>query len=455
MFSGNCCGEVYQLGAPIEFDRNVDLKLQTPNMKNNRADGQFVSFCSAFVIALVFLSTLLVTFVPTQAFARTSTAIALDVRVSGDENASRIIVDFDRPIEGRPQLLEHPWRLVLDFDRIAFGFDPKPDQWTGLVRDLRWGDMSDINSRIIFEMEKPFRIANITNVENAETNTHRIIVDLVLSDAETFKAALIDRMRTSAVVNREAKSGRLGVSGPAPVRSGEFRVVLDPGHGGIDTGAIGQKRTIEKAITLAFAKQLKTELETRAGLDVILTRDNDVFIPLNDRVQFARQHNADLFISIHADSVREKYVRGATVYTISEKASDSVAAQIAESENKSDAIAGLTFEDEPEDVSDILIDLARRETLGFSVQIARLAVDSLGKDVRMIKNPHRFAGFRVLRAPDVPSVLVELGFLSNLEDEKLLNQADWRAKVARSISDAVAQFAALSGREIAGKRQSE
>jgi N-acetylmuramoyl-L-alanine amidase len=350
--------------------------------------------------------------------------------------------------------LEHPWRLVLDFNRIAFGFDPQPDQWTGLVNDLRWGDMSDINSRIIFEMENPFRIEKITNVENSETNTHRIIIDLALSDADTFKESLIDRMRTSAVVNREAKSGRLGVGGLAPQRGGQFRIVLDPGHGGIDTGAVGRRKTIEKAITLAFAKQLKAELETRPGLDVILTRDTDVFIPLNDRVQFARQHNADLFISIHADSVREKHVRGATVYTISEKASDSVAARIAESENKSDAIAGLTFADEPEDVSDILIDLARRETLGFSVQFARLAVDSISQEVRMIKNSHRHAGFRVLRAPDVPSVLLELGFLSNLEDEKLLNQPEWRAKVARTISNAVAQFAALSGREIAEKRES-
>lgn len=424
-------------------------------MKNFCAVACSKSFCPNILAAFMFLLGLVAVLLPTHATANYGTPVALDVRVSGDDNASRIIVDFDRAVEGRPQLLEHPWRLVLDFNRIGFGFDPKPDQWTGLVSDLRWGDMSDINSRIIFEMEKPFRIDSITNVENAETKTHRIIIDLALTDANTFREALIDRMRTSAVVNRDAKSSRLGVSGLAPQRSGEFRVVIDPGHGGIDNGAIGRQKTIEKGITLAFAKQLKAELETRPGLDVILTRDDDVFIPLNDRVQFARQNNADLFISIHADSVREKHVRGATVYTISEKASDSVAARIAETENKSDAIAGLTFEDAPEDVSDILIDLARRETLGFSVQFARLAVDSIREDVRMIKNPHRHAGFKVLRAPDVPSVLVELGFLSNLEDEKLLTQSDWRAKVARRISNSIAQFAALSGRVIAEKRVSE
>ena len=408
-----------------------------------------------FLAISIFVVTAALLLQPTHSFANFGTPVALDVRVSGDESVSRIIVDFDRPIEGRPQLLDHPWRLVLDFDRIRFGFDPNPEQWTGLVRDLRWGDMSDINSRIIFEMDEPFRIENISNVENAETDTHRIIIDLAKTDSTTFKAALLDRMRTSAVVNREAKSNRLGIEGVAPNRRGAFRVVVDPGHGGIDNGAIGRNGTIEKDITLAFSKELKAELETRPGLDVILTRDSDVFIPLNDRVQFARQHNADLFISIHADSVRQKYVRGATVYTISEKASDSVAAEIAEAENKSDAIAGLSFEDEPEDVSDILIDLARRETLGFSVQFARLAVNSISQEVRMIKNPHRYAGFRVLRAPDVPSVLVELGFLSNVEDEKLLNQADWRAIIARRLSNSVAQFAALSGREIAEERASE
>lgn len=413
------------------------------------------NFCSTFLTAAIILLATIFVLVPTHSFAQFGNPIALDVRVTGDDNTSRIIVDFDRAVEGRPQLLEHPWRLVLDFNRIRFGFDLNPDQWTGLVKDLRWGDMSDINSRIIFEMDEPFQINNIANIENAETNTHRIIIDLTKSDPATFKTALLDRMRTSAVVNRDDKSGRLGAAGLAPQRSGEFRVVLDPGHGGIDYGAIGRNKTIEKGITLAFAKQLKAELETRPGLDVILTRDTDVFIPLNDRVQFARQHNADLFISIHADSVKQSYVRGATIYTISEKASDSVAASIAESENKSDAIAGLTFDDAPDDVSDILIDLARRETLGFSVQFARLAVESISKDVRMIKNPHRHAGFRVLKAPDVPSVLVELGFLSNVEDEKLLNKPDWRAKIARRISNSVAEFAALSGREIAEKRASE
>ncbi len=405
---------------------------------------------SARSVALIVV--LLTTFFSLSAHGQFEAPIALDVRVAGDEEASRIIVDFDRPVDGIPQLLEHPWRLVLDFDRIGFGFDPKPELWTGMVSDLRWGDMSEVNSRIIFEVEQPFRIVNMEKVENAETNTHRIIIDLALSDADSFKAALLDRMRTSAVVNRDAKSGRLGDPAAAPTRAGSFRVVVDPGHGGIDTGAVGLGRTIEKEITLAFSRELRAELESRPGIEVILTRDSDIFIPLNDRVQFARQHNADLFISIHADSVRQRYVRGATVYTISEKASDSVAAEIADSENKSDAIAGLTFDDQPEDVSDILIDLARRETLGFSVQFARLAVDSIGDEVRMIKNPHRHAGFRVLRAPDVPSVLVELGFLSNAEDEKLLNQADWRAKIATQIASAVENFAALSGRQIAEQR---
>ena len=431
------------------------MNLPAPNIGKSYADRRNKAFCPKILARILFLLAGIIVLLPTQSFAEFGNPIALGVRVTGDENASRIIVDFDRTVEARPQLLEHPWRLVLDFDRIRFGFDPDPEQWSGMITDLRWGDMSDINSRIIFEIESPFQVDKITNVENSETETHRIIVDLTKSDATTFKAALLDRMRTSAVVNRDAKSERLGAEGLAPLRSGVFTVVLDPGHGGIDDGAVGRQHTVEKGITLAFARQLRAELEAREGLEVILTRDDDVFIPLNDRVQFARQHNADLFISIHADSVREKHVRGATVYTISEKASDSVAAHIAETENKSDAIAGLTFEDEPEDVSDILIDLARRETLGFSVQFARLAVDSIRKDVLMIKNPHRHAGFRVLRAPDVPSVLVELGFLSNLEDEKLLNQSEWRAKVARRISNSIAQFATLSGREIAEKRATE
>lgn len=375
-------------------------------------------------------------------------AIALDVRVVGDENASRIIIDFDRTVEAVPQLLEHPWRLVLDFDRIGFTFDPKPDTWSGFARDVRWGDMSEVNSRIIFEMEKPFKIIEMDSIDNPQTQTQRLVIDVETTDPEQFRAAMFDRMRTSAVVRSADKSDRLGAEQGTIQRKDRFIVVIDAGHGGIDSGAVGHKGILEKHLTLAFAKSLKAELDKFSGVEAVLSREDDVFISLSGRVRFARERGASLFISLHADSVRERNVRGATVYTISERASDRVAAQLAESENKSDAIAGLTFDDEPDNVSNILIDLARRETLGFSVQFARLAVDAIGQVTNMIKNPHRHAGFRVLRAPDVPSVLIELGFMSNRQDEELLTDPAWREKTAAQIARSVVRFAELSGHTV-------
>lgn len=391
----------------------------------------------------------------TVAYAQhTNVPLALSAKVEGGDEDMSITLIFDRKVDMVPQLLNHPWRLVLDFERLGFGFEIDQKDWSGFASDMRWGDMSDVNSRIIFEMDKPFRIAEIKAQENKGNDTFSLVLSLKQSDSDTFNAAMIDNMRTNAVVQRDTKSDRLGVSAK-PVVSKKFTVVLDPGHGGIDSGAVGRHQTLEKEIVLAFAKELKARFDAEGNVEAILTRDSDVFIPLNDRVQFARQSNADLFISIHADSIRENYVRGATVYTISDKASDNVAASIAESENRADEIGGINFADEPEDVADILVDLARRETLGFSVQFARLAVSKLQEETKMINNPHRHAGFRVLRAPDVPSVLIELGYLSNAEDEKQLTQASWRAKIVNQIAESVSRFAELSGRRLSVANEKE
>ena len=220
-----------------------------------------------------------------------------------------------------------------------------------------------------------------------------------------------------------------------------FVIAVDAGHGGIDNGAIGAAtKTEEKHVTLAFAQKLADKLNTVDGVKAFLTRDKDEFLSLPQRVQLARHGKANLFISVHADTLRQKDVRGATVYTISDKASDSLAADLAERENLSDEIAGIPLSDEPTEVADILIDLTRRETQAFSISLARTVVASFEGEVRLINNPHRHAGFRVLQAPDVPSVLLELGFLSNKEDEKLLLDPEWQAKVADLIVKAVERY---------------
>lgn len=217
-------------------------------------------------------------------------------------------------------------------------------------------------------------------------------------------------------------------------------VVIDPGHGGVDPGAIGVSGIYEKYITLAVARELKAALEKNGRYKVFLTRDRDIFIRLRDRVAIGRQYNADLFISLHADSVANPQLKGLSVYTLSQNASDSEAQALADKENKADLIAGIDLSHESADVANILIDLAQRETMNRSAGFAGGVVDEVGRETSLLGNTHRFAGFAVLKAPDVPSVLIELGYLSNETEERNLRQPEYRAKLAKGVSRAVDRF---------------
>ncbi|NFV79330.1 N-acetylmuramoyl-L-alanine amidase [Magnetospirillum aberrantis] len=217
-------------------------------------------------------------------------------------------------------------------------------------------------------------------------------------------------------------------------------VVIDPGHGGVDPGAIGVSGIYEKYITLAVARELKAQLEKNGRYKVHLTRDRDIFIRLRDRIAIARQYNADLFISLHADTVSNAQMRGLSVYTLSQNASDSEAQALADKENKADLIAGIDLSHESADVANILIDLAQRETMNRSAGFAGGVVEEVGHDVTLLGNTHRFAGFAVLKAPDVPSVLIEAGYLSNEVEERALRQPEYRVKLAKGIARAVDRF---------------
>jgi N-acetylmuramoyl-L-alanine amidase len=231
-----------------------------------------------------------------------------------------------------------------------------------------------------------------------------------------------------------------GAEGIARARDGVPVIVIDPGHGGVDPGATGVSGIYEKHITLAMARELKTALEKSGRFRVFLTRDRDVFIRLRDRVAIARSHNADLFVSLHADAVANPLIRGLSVYTLSRTASDAESQALAEKENKADLIAGIDLSHESPDVAGILIDLAQRETMNRSAGFAAQMVDEVGQDLDLLGNTHRFAGFAVLKAPDVPAVLVEMGYLSNDYEEKQLRQPGYRARLAQVIARAVDHF---------------
>jgi N-acetylmuramoyl-L-alanine amidase len=218
-------------------------------------------------------------------------------------------------------------------------------------------------------------------------------------------------------------------------------IVIDPGHGGPDNGTQWDGSS-EKTIVLAFAAALRDRIEKSGKYHVVMTRTDDTFIPLDDRVKFARSHSASLFVSIHADALprHEGDAQGATIYTLSDRASDAEAEKLAEAENRADAIGGVNLTEEPTEVADILIDLAQRETRTFSNRFARLLMGDMKTVTRMHKNPLKSAGFRVLKAPDVPSVLVELGYVSNKDDLEHLQSDNWRSRTVGSVAHAIDTF---------------
>ena len=210
---------------------------------------------------------------------------------------------------------------------------------------------------------------------------------------------------------------------------------------GIDSGAVSPNNVMEKDIVLAFARELVAQLEATGRYEVLMTRDDDTFITLNDRVAFARAAGADIFLSIHADAFpQQSSVRGTAVFTVSEQASNQMVAEIAAHENRADVLAGVDVQDTDNDVVDILLDLTRRETKNFSIMLGRDIIDQLTGETQLAPNPIQEAGFVVLKAPDVPSVLIELGFLTNPQDEELLQSEDWRRQTASAMVAAVSAY---------------
>jgi N-acetylmuramoyl-L-alanine amidase len=360
--------------------------------------------------------------------------VASEVRLGGDDNQIRFVMDLSRKIDLHAFTLADPYRVVVDIPQVIFHFPPKTgEHGRGLIKAFRFGLVMQGGSRLVFDLTKPVRINKAFVMDADDSHPARLVLDLVATDRESY-------LRTIAVDNRVERT-EPPRRNRAPPKSGDPRplVVLDPGHGGIDNGTMASGGESEKTIVLQFALLLAERLEKAGKYRVSMTRKDDTFVPLAERVRFARNQGASLFISIHADALpkSEGDAQGASVYTLSETASDSEAARLAEAENKADVIAGVDLKSEPDDVADILIDLAQRETKTFSVQFAHKIIHAMKVVARLHKNPLKAAGFRVLRAPDVPSVLIELGYVSNRQDLKSLLSDNWRSKTADSMVQAI------------------
>ncbi len=389
---------------------------------------------------LALLSVLLVQSASVYAADRvTSPLAALTFRMAGDDLRTRIVVMFDREPKLSTLLLDNPHRLVVDLPETRFGFDEKSLEPRGLVSRVRYGLVGKGRSRLILTLRGPFKVEDLRVLKNESASGYRLVADIVATSDREFADQLQGRKEITSSTDRDEKpvqaASQNGTARP-------FTIMIDPGHGGIDSGAESLSGIKEKDLTLAFGQELRDRLAQDKNIKVLMTREDDTFLRLSERVRIARQHEADLFISIHADTITQHDIRGATVYTISDKASDSVARAMAERENKSDTLAGAAPEEQPE-VTDILLDLTRRETHTFSLSFAEKVIHSLQGQVNLINNPHRFAGFQVLRAPDVPSVLIEIGYLSNAEDEKLISNPEWRKKLADRLAIAIKAFEAL------------
>jgi N-acetylmuramoyl-L-alanine amidase len=363
--------------------------------------------------------------------------VAADLRIGGDDKRTRFVVDLNRKIDVAAFALADPYRVVIDLPQVAFKFSAKAaEQRRGLVKAFRYGLIMQGGSRIVIDTKGPVRIEKAFVLDATDNQPARLVLDLAATDRTSF-------MHTITLENRSVRAEAKPVDVPRKT-DGDPRplVVLDPGHGGIDTGTRGSGGELEKDIVLAFAQTLRGQLEGSGKYRVVMTRTDDTFIPLGERVRFARARNAGLFISIHADALprKEGQAEGATVYTLSETASDAEAARLAEAENKADVIAGVDLTTEPDDVANILVDLAQRETKTFSMQFARTVVDELKTAARLHKNPLKSAGFKVLLAPDVPSVLIELGYMSTKDDLKQLNSVTWRARSAEALVKAIDAF---------------
>ena len=363
--------------------------------------------------------------------------VASDVRLGGDDTQTRLIVDLNRKIEVRTFTLANPYRIVMDMPQVTFQFPPKAGEaGRGLIKAFRFGLVMQGGSRVVIDLARPAQVDMAFVLDPIHDQPARLVLHLTATDRESFMRRLA--LETGAPQRSKPEA-------PAETKTnGDSRplIVIDPGHGGIDNGTRAASGEMEKTIVLEFSLLLRDKLEKTGKYRVLMTRADDTFVALGDRVHFARTRQAALFISVHADALRRREgdAQGATVYTLSERASDARAARLAEAENKADVIAGLDLSAEEKDVAGILFDLARRETKTFSVQFAQDLIGALKNAARLHQHPLKSARFVVLKAPDVPSVLVELGYVSNKGDLKSLISAEWRERTADSMVQAVDAF---------------
>lgn len=414
-------------------------------------------------LAVLLYLSVLGSFWCSNAFAEATTT---EISISGNEELSRFEAVLSQDVGYTASVLPDPYRVMIDLADVKFDLPAGAGRkGNALIKSVRYGVVDKGKARIVLDISGPVLITQSQLVPAEGNKPARIVVELMAIPEDVFKAAFAqdnaapmakaepDATEPGEIVGSLAaapetvaikpalkpdKKAKAAAAFQKPMRpDGKKVVVLDPGHGGMDPGALSAKNTKEKDVVLAFALALKEKIEADGRHFVVLTRSEDKFVSLKERVKIARAEGADLFIALHADTLRGKSATGTTIYTLSETASDEEAAMLAQKENRADIIAGIDLNTQNEEVADALIDLAQRDSNAQALAFARNTLQRIQPITKMTGKPMRSAGFTVLKAPDVPSVLIELGFLSNLADEERLTSTAWRRSLAKAFAVAI------------------
>lgn len=377
------------------------------------------------------------------------------VRFGAHSDKTRLVLDLDGPADFRSFVLGDPVRMIVDLPTFQWTAGAIQEAGKAGVTAVRHGNLDSAVSRIVFDMGRPVAIQNAFVLPAGSGKPARLVIDFAPAQGAAFEQAKniifgnlgggglsnqpLAAVQPPAPSYNDRMAGSMGGGVPVPPEKPQAFmdrkpvIIIDAGHGGVDPGASGAGLN-EKDVVLALAKQVRDTLQSSGRYEVHMTRDSDVFIKLADRVKIARAHKGDLFISIHADSVQNHGVHGASIYTLSETASDAQTAKLAARENKADLIAGIDLSVEDQDVANILVDLAMRDTMNQSKFFAGKLVSLFpSHDVSLLERPHRYAGFAVLKAPDIPSVLIEAGFMSNSSEARRLYTPEHRKKFAKAL----------------------
>ena len=354
------------------------------------------------------------------------------LRIGEYPSKTRFVIELSERTTFRAFTLATPYRVVVDLPVVDWQLPVGAARKGGLITDLRYGQFSDETSRIVLDIAAPVEVAKSFRLGPRAGMGHRLVIDIRRIGETVIQSRKQPRSVDGGVPAPIAKPTR-----PAGAKK---LIAIDPGHGGVDPGATGISGVREKSLMLAQARELKRRLQATGRYRVVLTRSRDVFIRLRKRIAIARRAGADLFISLHADSIANPKVRGGSIYTLSERASDKEAAALAAKENKADMIAGVDLAGQNREVANILIHLAQRNSKNESAKFAKILTKELRAEMKLLGRTHRFAGFAVLKAPDIPSVLVELGYLSNPVDERNLRRSRHRAKVAGAIVRSIRSY---------------